>query len=163
MNLYDQEELDRIERVKDTNDKLEDFFKTKEEEWNSNINPLFEVIKKTFTVENSPKIMEVQGLSLSFRQKLNEEISLFLNKRSREEVKLKKIKQIKFIFYSVGVGLKTNTSEKSILIDAHVAENERSLQIIESYIEFLRSSSKNLESLGYTIKNIIELMNYLGK
>jgi hypothetical protein len=34
--------------------------------------------------------------------------------------------------------------------------------LIENHIEFLRNSSKNLESLGYTIKNIIELMNYLG-
>jgi hypothetical protein len=59
--------------------------------------------------------------------------------------------------------LKTNAGEKSTLIDAHLAENDRTILLIENYIEFLRSSSKNLEGLGYTIKNIIELMNYLGR
>ena len=29
MNVYNQEELDRIARIRDTNDKLEDFFKNK--------------------------------------------------------------------------------------------------------------------------------------
>jgi len=35
--------------------------------------------------------------------------------------------------------------------------------LIESYIEYLRDTTKNLESLSYSIKNMIELMNYLGR
>ena len=67
------------------------------------------------------------------------------------------------MFYALGVGLKTSLGEKNTLIDAHIAENERNIQLIENYVEFLRSTSKNLEALGFTIKNIIELMNYLGR
>ena len=69
----------------------------------------------------------------------------------------------KFIFYATGFGVKTNMGEKAILIDAHLAENDRSLELIESYIEFLRDTVKNLESFSYSIKNMIELMNYLGR
>jgi hypothetical protein len=163
MNLYTDEERIRIEKAKETNDKLEDFFNQKREEWSKNITPLFDVIKNNFTLENSQKIMEVQSLALSYRQVINEQISFFLNKRSKEEVKIKKLKQDKFVFYATGFGLKTNLGEKGLLIDAHISENDRNIQLIENYIEFLRSSSKNLESLGYTIKNIIELMNYLGR
>lgn len=163
MNLYTDEERIRIEKTKETNDKLEDFFNQKREEWSKNITPLFDVIKNNFTLENSQKIMEVQSLALSYRQVINEQISFFLNKRSKEEVKIKKLKQDKFVFYATGFGLKTNLGEKGLLIDAHISENDRNIQLIENYIEFLRSSSKNLESLGYTIKNIIELMNYLGR
>ncbi len=163
MNLYNEEELSRISKIKETNDKLEDFFNQKREEWTNNINPLFEVIRNNFTLENSIKIMDVQSQALTFRQMINEQISFFLNKRSKEEVKIKKLKQDKFIFYATGFGLKTNLGEKGMLIDAHIAENDRNIQLIENYIEFLRSSSKNLESLGYTIKNIIDLMNYLGR
>jgi hypothetical protein len=163
MNLYNEEELSRISKIKETNDKLEDFFNQKREEWTNNINPLFEVIKNNFTLENSIKIMDVQSQALTFRQMINEQISFFLNKRSKEEVKIKKLKQEKFVFYATGFGLKTNLGEKGLLIDAHIAENDRNIQLIENYIEFLRSSSKNLESLGYTIKNIIDLMNYLGR
>lgn len=163
MNLYPQEEQDRITKARETNDKLEEFFNTKREEWNKNMDPLYISLKDNFTIENSSKIIDIQSLALSYRQIINEQISFFLNKRSKEEVKLKKLKQDKFIFYATGFGLKTNMGEKSILIDAHIGENERNLQLIENYVEYLRSSSKNLESLGYTIKNIIELMNYLGR
>jgi hypothetical protein len=163
MNLYNDEEIARITKAKETNDKLEEFFNGKREEWTNNITPLFEVIKNNFTLESSIKIMEVQSLALTYRQMINEQISFFLNKRSKEEVKIKKLKQDKFVFYATGFGLKTNLGEKGLLIDAHIAENDRNIQLIENYVEFLRSSSKNLESLGYTIKNIIDLMNYLGR
>jgi len=163
MNVYTPEEIERINKVKETNDRLEEFFNTKREEWNKNIEPLFQVMKSNFTLENAPKIIDLQSLALSYRQIFNEQISLFLNKRTKEEVKLKKIRQDKFLYYAVGVGLKTSMGEKNVLIDAHIAENERNIQLIDTHIEFLRASSKNLEALGFTIKNIIELMNYLGK
>lgn len=163
MILYTKEEIDRIDKIKETNDKLEEYFQLRREEWNSNLSPLFDVIKMSLTAENASKIFEIQSLSLSYRQVLNEQISFFLNKRTKEEVKNKKIRQDKLIFYATGFGLKTNTGEKSILIDAHLAENDRNILLIENHVEFLRNSSKNLESLGYTIKNIIELMNYLGR
>jgi hypothetical protein len=163
MNLYPQEELDRINKIKETNDKLEEFFNDKREEWTKNVEPLFDVIKSNFTLESYSKVIDSQATSLTFRQRINEQISFFLNKRSKEEVKLKKVKQDKFMFYALGIGLKTSLGEKNTLIDAHISENERNIQLIENYIEFLRSTSKNLESLGYTIKNIIELMNYLGR
>lgn len=163
MNLYPQEEIDRINKIKETNDKLEEFFNEKKEEWTKSVEPLFDVIKSNFTLESFSKVVDSQATALSFRQRINEQISFFLNKRSKEEVKLKKVKQDKFMFYALGFGLKTSLGEKNTLIDAHIAENERNIQLIENYIEFLRSTSKNLESLGYTIKNIIELMNYLGR
>jgi hypothetical protein len=163
MNLYNDEEIARITKAKETNDKLEEFFNGKREEWTNNITPLFEVIKNNFTLENSIKIMEVQSIALSYRQMINEQISFFLNKRSKEEVKIKKLKQDKFVFYATGFGLKTNLGEKGLLIDAHIAENDRNIQLIENYVEFLRSASKSLESLSYTFKNIIELYNYLSK
>jgi hypothetical protein len=163
MNAYTPEEVERINKIKETNDKLEDYFNQRREEWNNNLSPLFEVVKMSFTTENSAKITEAQSIALSFRQALNEQISFFLNKRTKEEVKNKRIRQDKFVFYATGFGLKTNLGEKSILIDAHLAENDRNILLIENHIEFLRNCNKNLESLGYTIKNIIELMNYLGR
>jgi len=163
MNLYTQEEVDRINKSKEANDKLEEYFNTKRDEWNKNIEPLFEVLKNNFTIEKKDNIIEVSSLALSYRQNINEQISFYLNRRSREDVKIKKLRQDKFVFYATGFGLKTNLGEKSMLIDAHIAENVRTIQLIEVHVEFLRSCSKNLETLGFTIKNIIELMNYLGR
>ena len=112
---------------------------------------------------NSKNLLEAQSIALSFRQQINEQINFFLNKRSKETTKIKKLRQEKFVFYATGFGIKTNLGEKGILIDGHIAENDRSIELIESYIEFLRETVRNLESFGFSIKNMIELMNYLGR
>jgi hypothetical protein len=163
MNVYNQEELDRIQRIRETNDKLEDFFKNKRQEWKELIEPLFQVLKIELNSQTSKQIMEVQSTCLTYRQLLTEQISHFLDKRSRQDVKLKKIRQDKFIWYATSFGVKTNMGEKTLLIDAHVAEEQRNIELIENYVEFLRQSNKNLESLQFTIKNIIDLFNYLGR
>lgn len=164
MNLYNQDEIERINKVKETNDKLEEFFNGKRGEWNKNVEPLFKVLSTDLSnPSNSKFILEAQSIALSFRQQLNEQINFFLNKRSKETIKIKTIRQDKFIFYATGFGVKTNLGEKGILIDGHLAENDRTIELIESYIEFLRDTVKNLESLGFSIKNMIELLNYLGR
>jgi hypothetical protein len=164
MNPFNQEELDRISKSKDTNDRLEDFFNEKRQEWNKNVEPLFSVIRLDINLPNTSKeILNAQALALTFRQQISEQINFFLNKRSKETTKIKRLRQDKFIFYATGFGVKTNLGEKGILIDGHIAENDRTLELIESYIEYLRDTTRNLESLGYSIKNMIELLNYLGR
>jgi threonine synthase len=164
MNPYNQDEIDRINKSKETNDKLEEFFNDKRAEWNKNVEPLFKVLSMDLSnPSNSKNILEAQSIALSFRQQINEQINFFLNKRSKETTKIKKLRQEKFVFYATGFGIKTNLGEKGILIDGHIAENDRCIELIESYIEFLRDTVRNLESLGFSIKNMIELMNYLGR
>lgn len=163
MELYSKEEIESINKNKESNDKLEEYFQKSREDWSSKLEPLFESIKVKLDRTSSDKIIESQSYALSYRQILNDQISVFLNKRSKEDVKMKKIKQNKFLHYATGFGLKTNLSEKSILIDAHTAESERSIQLIDIHIEFLRACSKNLESFQFLVKNVIELYNYLSK
>ena len=164
MNLYNQEELDRIQKTKDTNDRLEELFNDKRAEWNKQVEPLFKALTTDLSnPSNSKYILEAQSTALSFRQQINENINFFLNKRSKETTKIKKLRQDKFVFYAIGFQVKTNMGEKAILIDAHISENDRCIELIESYITFLRDTVKNLEAFGYSIKNMIELMNYLGR
>ena len=162
MNLYNQEELDRIQKTKETNDRLEELFNDKRAEWNKQVEPLFKALTTDLSnPSNSKYILEAQSIALSFRQQINENINFFLNKRSKETTKIKKLRQDKFVFYATGFGIKTSLGEKSILIDGHLGENERSMQMIESYIQYMRDTVKNLESINYGIKNIIELFNFL--
>ena len=116
MTPYNQEEIDRINKVKETNDKLEEFFNDKRFEWNKNVEPLFKVVRVDLTNPSSAKeIMEAQSLALSYRQGISEQINFFLNKRGKETTKIKKLRQDKFIFYATGFGIKTNLGEKGIL------------------------------------------------
>ena len=164
MNLYNEQEVERIRKVKETNDKLEEFFNDKRAEWNKTVEPLFKVLSLDMgNPSNSKQLLDAQALALTHRQQINEQINFFLNKRSKETTKIKKLRQEKFVFYATGFGIKTNLGEKGILIDGHIAENDRCMELIESYIEFLRDTVRNLESFSYSIKNMIELMNYLGR
>lgn len=161
MNVYSQEEIDRINKIKETNDKLEQFFQEKRNEWNKTIEPLYQVLKIELNTSTSNKFMEAQSFCLSYRQMINEQISTFLDKRSKQDVKLKRLKQDKFIWYATGFGIKTNMGEKTLLIEAHVAEEQRNVELIDIYIDFLRNTNKNLESFSFSFKNILELFNYL--
>jgi hypothetical protein len=164
MNVYDAKELARIQQVKESNDRLEDWLKKQRSECDTAVEPFFKILSIRFDNKDTvSKITETQAMALAYRQSLSEKINFFLNKRSKETVKYKKLKQDKFIFYATGFGIKTNLSEKSILIDAHLAENDRTLELIESHVEFLRDTVKSLETLSYAIKNMVDLMNYLSK
>ena len=164
MDFYNKIEIERIAKAADKNEKMEDFFNERRTEWNDKLEPLYSVLKLDFTDSNSvKKVLDCQSYALSYRQMIHENINVFVNKRGVEDSKLKTLKYDKFMFYATGFGIKTNLSEKGILIDAHLAENERAINIIDSYIQFLRDTNKVLESLGFSIKNMIELLNYLGK
>ncbi len=164
MNPYSNEEIENIKKDSDKNKRMEEFFDSRRSEWNKTIEPLFDVLKIDITnPSNFTKILDAQSIALSLRQQINEQITTFLNKRSKETSKLKKARQDKFIFYATGFGIKTSMGEKSILIDGHLREAERTVEIIESYIDFLRDTIKNLESLSYAVKNMTDLLNYLGR
>ena len=45
MNVYTSEEVERINKIKETNDRLEGFFQDKRSEWSKTIEPLFTVLK----------------------------------------------------------------------------------------------------------------------
>jgi len=84
MNLYNQEELDRIQKTKDTNDKLEELFNDKRAEWNKLVEPLFKALTTDLSnPTNSKYILEAQATALSYRQQINENINFFLNKGAR--------------------------------------------------------------------------------
>lgn len=163
-SLYPQEELERINKVKESNEKLEIFFQDKREDWIKKTEPLYKALNVDLTnPANLKAVINLQSDALVYRQVINDQVNFFLNKRSKEMIKIKRLKQEKFLFYATGLGLKTNLGEKSILIDAHLSENERNIELIDSYIDFLRDTAKTIESMQYSIKNMIELINYLGK
>ena len=164
MEAFNPEEVRRIEETIANNDKLEAFLKTKRDEWEKTIKPLFEVLSTTnFSKTFYDKVVNSQALALSYRYELNLQIAMFLNRRSKSDVIVKKIRQEKFLYYATGFGLKTNTGEKNILVDSHLAENQRTVELMDTHIDFLRDSNKTIESFQFSIKNITTLIEYIGK
>lgn len=162
--MYAKEEQVRIDAIAIENEKYELYFETKREKWNEELDPIFEAIfQNNFTLNNSRTIVDAQAKALSFRQRIQKDISKYAQKLSKQKSQNKILSQEKFIFYSTGFGLKTNLGEKKLLIDGHLRENERQCDLIETHIDFLRETASTLESFQYSVKNVIALIEYLGK
>jgi threonine synthase len=164
MKVFNKEDVEKINEKKESNDRLEEFFKGKRDEWNKKVDDVFETIKSNNMNSSEFKtIIDSQALALSYIQHLNDQSSFFLNKMSKATTNVKLSKQEKFIFYSTGFGMKTNLGEKKILIDSHLCQEDRELELIETHIDFLRETVKNLQSFNFSVKNIVNLMEFLGK
>jgi len=163
MKLYDEKEKQRIKSLEIQNDQFEQVFEDARAEWSKKIDPLFQVIKGSLSSSDSDRILNSQAFALSYRQQLQEEISKWLNKISKENSSLKLLKAQKFIHFSTGFGMKTNSGEKTILIEGNLRENQRTIQILQNYVQFLRECVENLVGFGYSVKNIISLLDYLSK
>lgn len=163
-SLFDREELEQIAKIKETNDRTEEFLNNEREKFNNEINQLNKTASCKYNAENAEKIMQVQLDALTLRQYFNEQVSFYLNKRIKENNKLKIATQEKIVWYAMGqskfnVNGRLTQSQISNIVDAHTTEIERSVKLLEVHIEFFRTASKNLSDLGYSIKNMIEYYN----
>jgi hypothetical protein len=164
MKVFSTIDLKKIEEKKASNDRLEEFLKGKRDDWNKKVEEIFLCIKhRNLNSEEFKKVIDAQSYALSYIQLLNDESSFFLNKMSKNATQIKIHRQEKFIFYTTGFGIKTNLGEKKILIDAHMGEDDRSVELLETHIDFLHDTVKNLQTFNYSVKNIISLLDFLGK
>lgn len=161
--LYTETDINLINKLRERNDKLEIFFSEKREEWGKRIGDLIASMEPILTRDSSLVVLDIQSKTLTYKQTLLDEQSALLNKLSKADSKVKKIRGEKFVFFATGFGIKTNLGEKNILIESHISEELRNIELIQNHIEYIRASIKNLETLQYSIKNTIELFNYLSK
>ena len=160
MNLS-KEDIVILQKIQESNDRMEEFFEKNRTEWIERVDPLFKCIIN-FRKETFQNIIESQSTALSYREMINDQISMFLSKRSKETVKIKNLKEDKFVYFSTSFQIKATGGQMNLLIDSRLGENERTMELIESYIEFLRETVKSLDNFQWTIKNIISLMEYMG-
>lgn len=169
INIYEEGELEKIAKNKDTNDRMEEFFENARDSWNKNVLEITEQAKCPYNAENAQKVVDLQATALAYRQNLNEQISMFLQKRIKEKNKLKKASHERTVWYALGkspLGLNykmISNAQMSNIIDSHVSEVERGVELIEVHIEFLRTSAKIMSDIGYQVKNTIEYYNLLTK
>ena len=162
--MYNDSELSRIEDLQEKNKSREELYNKERKWWNENLSPLFNAIfQNNFTINNSKNIINAQAESFGYRQMLNDKISKYAQELTKVKSETRVLAQKKFLFYSTGFDMKVNLGEKKLLIEGNLSENTRTSDLIETQIEFLRNTIKTLESYQFSIKNIISLLDYLGK
>lgn len=125
------------------------------ESQNNNLMSMVELVKSTET----NKIIETQALALSYHIMINEEISKWLIILTKAMVNRSNFNRDRFIFYASGCSLSTSKTEKDILLEGDLTEDNKLVHMIESYIDFLRDCKKICENIQQLLKNKIQLMN----
>lgn len=138
------------------NAKTEEMLKAQRSMWVQRLEPLFITLK-----DGIEELYEMQATSLSYKHILSDEVNINTTKLSKAMSEQKRIRKDKLIAYTLKFQVKLNTSEKNVCIDADVSEMERYIELLQMHIEFLRESSKTIDSLQYSVKNKISLLDYL--
>lgn len=150
--------MEKDNQLSEKNQRLESFYSQKREAWTKTLMPLFGQLK-----EVPQAVYEMQAEALSYRHSINEEIAYFLQKLTTETSAMKQAKRDRFIYYATGFSLKTNTGEKQVLVDGDLAEMEKTVELMQLHIDFLRDCVKTLDNLQYAVRNRVMLMEYLVK
>ena len=125
----------------------------------------WKVIIKTLTTKlksDVKDVIELQADTISYRQIVVDEIKVYSVKIYKLVQKMKVLSKERFEFYATSYQVKTSGTEKLKLIESDLSEYQLFINELDEHVNYLRETSKNLESINYGIKNKIELTNILG-
>jgi hypothetical protein len=119
-------------------------------------------LTKRITSSSLKDIVEVQAEAISHRQTVIEEIKIYSVRIHKLVQKMKVLTKAKFEFYATSYQVKTSGTEKLNLINSDLSEYQCFINELDEHVNFLRDTSKNLESISFSIKNRIEIDSILG-
>lgn len=152
-NIIEQENI----RLSGANDKIQEFLEQQRQHWQTEFKPIMESLAS----RDIKDYIDIQAKQLSLRTLLTEEISIYLNKLSKDKPKHKRSVADRVEFYMHGFGLKTTDKQQRDMLDRDLAQNQRNLELLEVHIEFLRECRITCDQIGYAIKNKVAFMSYI--
>jgi len=106
--------------------------------------------------------IDLSAEATSYRQYIVDIRTEFYFKLYKEIPKLKQLKKSRYEYYFTKYPIKTNSSEKTKLIESDVAYHEAKMEIYQNHINYLTESLKTVDHVIYSVKNKIELYNATG-
>ena len=135
-----------INELDEYNNKMEDFLDSQRTKFDKEIKDLFIILAS----KNYKDFLDLQSKSF-YMQKLTKSNSLY-----------KKTFGERTEYYLTGFGIKTSDSIKTKLIERDMCEKNRNVKLLENHIEHLRECRNECDQIGYAIKNLIGLINFIG-
>lgn len=129
--------------------------------WRAIINKLTDRVKD-MSLNGIKEVPVIQAEAISYRQMVGEEVRTYSIKVHKLVQRQKALTKDRFEFYATSYQVKTNGTEKLKLIESDLAEIQEFINELDEHVNFLRDTSKNLESINYSAKGKIELSNILG-
>lgn len=121
-----------------------------------------DLLTKRIREDSLKDIYNVQAEAISHRQRVVEEVRTYSVKIHKLVQRMKSLSKDRFEFYATSYQVKTSGTEKLKLIEADLADIQSFINELDEHVNFLRDTSKNLESINYSVKGRIELANILG-
>ena len=138
--------------------KLEHSLDLEVDEWNNIIKKITKGIRGSIQ-----KLPEVESEIINNRQLIDADIRKYSLMMYKDVVSLKPLKKKRFEYYSTSYQIKLkNSGDIKFLIETDIAKIQYKIDLLEAHINYLRDTSINLKTLGYSVKNRIELLNILG-
>jgi len=119
-------------------------------------------LTRRIRVDDLKDIIDIQAEAISHRQTVIEEIRMYSVKIHKLVQKMKVLTKARFEFYATSYQVKTSGTEKLKLIEADLSDHQSFINELDEHVNFLRDTSKNLESINFSVKGRIELANILG-
>ena len=119
-------------------------------------------LTKRIRYDHLKDVIDIQAEAISHRQSVIEEIRTYSFKIHKLVQKMKVLRKSRFEFYATSYQVKTSGTEKLKLIESDLSEYQSFIDELDEHVNFLRDTSKNLESINYSVKGRIELANILG-
>lgn len=138
--------------------KLEQNLDLEVDKWDNIINKITKGIRGSIQ-----KLPEVESEIINNKQLIDADIRKYSLMMYKDVVSLKPLKKKRFEYYSTSYQIKLkNSSDIKFLIETDIARIQYKIDLLETHINYLRDTSSNLKTLGYSVKNRIELLNILG-
>ena len=112
---------------------------------------------------NAKNLPDIDAEATNYKQQCDADIRKYALMLYKDNAQLKPLKKKRFEFYSTNYQIKVkNSSDIKPLIEADIAKIQYKIDLLDAHIGFLRETSSNLKSIGYSYKNRLELLNILG-
>lgn len=139
------------------NERAREFYEKEQETWRVELAPLYELL----ATRDFKELTNLQAVNLSLRHRIQDSITKYLTRLSKENVKYKQSFGDRMEFYIDGFGYKTNNGEKIKMIERDLNERKHAVELLEAHIEHLKELRYCCDQIQYSVKNITALMSYI--
>ncbi len=144
--------------LEQNNDAMDDLLNKEKSVFNRDLEVLYTILKS----KNYQEFMELQGKGLSLRQIIQDKIGFYMNQLSKHTAKYKVANAERIEYYQTGYGIKVSDGTRTKLIDRDLSERGRTVEILQSHIEYLRECRNGCDQIGYAVKNLTALITYIS-
>lgn len=141
------------EEEEDSIDKLISKLNERENFWNKTIDDLSKKLNCS-----AKDVVPLQAETISLYQQLNEQIKSMSYEIYKIMPKIKAFKKQRFEYYAGAMApYANNATERMRLIEWDLAKFDQRKDILDSHVDYLRMTLKDVDNMNYAIKNKIAI------